>query len=107
MTHSAHISLTWDSAHTDLIAVQKSVTVKSADFFDSVILSLFSYMEHQVSYNLWDWILIDQKQIDYTYFANIITKEAWLTLVPSNYFVNDGKYPTFVDLVILNPTITV
>jgi len=24
-----------------------------------------------------------------------------------NYFVNNGKYPTFVDLVILNPTIIV
>jgi len=39
--------------------------------------------------------------------ANIIIKEAWLTLVPSNYFVNNSKYWTFVNLVILNPTITV
>jgi len=26
------------------------------------------------------------------YFANIITNEAWLTLINSNYFVNTGKY---------------
>jgi len=34
--------------------------------------------------------------------VRIITKEVWLTPVPSNYY---GKYWTFVDLVILNPTI--
>jgi len=39
----------------------------------------------------------------------VVDKRYWLTfgnLTPIN-FVNNGKYQTFVDLVILNPTITV
>jgi len=39
--------------------------------------------------------------------ANIITKEACLTLINISSLINNGKYPTFVNLVILNPTITV
>jgi len=38
------------------------------------------------------------------YFANIITKRHDLRYL---ILVNKGKYPTFVDLEILNPTITV
>jgi len=38
---------------------------------------------------------------------SLIYYELFLTLVSSNYFVNNSKYPTSVDLVILNPSITV
>jgi len=60
--------------------------VKSADLFDTVILLISLLLYRTASkLKLWDLILIHQKQFD-----------------PVN-----GKYPTFVDLVILNPTITV
>jgi len=74
-----------------LIGVQKFV--KSAD---NVILSLLLYRTPS-KFQLWEWILVYQKH----YF------DKWLTLFPSNYFVNNSNYQTFVDLGILNPTITV
>jgi len=50
--------------------------LKSADFFDTVILSLFSYIEQQVSYNC-GIELIHQKQIDsILQIYKMITKEA-------------------------------
>jgi len=81
---------------THLIGVQKSV--KSADF--SLILWFISLLLYRTARKLQLWV-------DWFYFANIITKEAWLTLINTSSFVNNGKYQTFVDLAILNPTITV
>jgi len=50
---------------THLIGVQKSV--KSADFFDIVILSIFSYVEQQESYNC--GIEFNSSKADWFYFA--------------------------------------
>jgi len=69
----------------------------------SLILCFYlssAIIEQQVSYKCGIGL-----KADWLYFANIITKEVWLT-VTSNYF-NNSKHQTFVDLVILNPTITV
>jgi len=75
--------------------LQKSV--KSADFFHTVILSLFlSKKITIVGLNL------NSSKADWFYFAVIITKEAWLTLITLSTTVNIELL-----LVILNPTITV
>jgi len=64
-----HVSLCWGCKvvnlwHcTHLIGGKK--TVKSADFFDTVILSLFYYVYRTASkLQSWDWILIHHKQFD-------------------------------------------
>jgi len=76
--------------------------MKSGDFFDIVILSIFGN-----KYVTIVGLNFNSSKAVWFFFANIQTKEAWLTIIPSNYFTNNGKYPTFVNLVILNPTITV